>query len=43
MKAPVKHLVLLDGAGHFAVMTSSDAFLEALIRKVRPVAVSRGA
>lgn len=42
VKAPHKDLVLLDGAGHFAFMTS-PGFLEALIRKIRPVAVSRGA
>ena len=33
-----KELVLLDGAGHFAFMTSSESFLAALIRKVRPIA-----
>src|SRR5262252_8088296 len=41
--APKKELILLPNAGHFAFMTASDEFLEALISKVRPVAVARGA
>jgi pimeloyl-ACP methyl ester carboxylesterase len=36
-------LVLLDGAGHFAFMTSPDSFLAVLLRKIRPIAISRGA
>jgi pimeloyl-ACP methyl ester carboxylesterase len=43
VKAPKKELILLAGAGHFAFMTDSVAFLAALINKVRPVAVIRGA
>jgi pimeloyl-ACP methyl ester carboxylesterase len=43
VKAPKKELILLAGAGHFAFMTDSVAFLAALINKVRPVAVMRGA
>lgn len=41
VKAPMKKLVLIDG-GHFAFMTHGKQFLEALVQKVRPVAVSRG-
>jgi len=29
--------------GHFAWMTASDKFLEALVSKVRPVVIVRGA
>jgi pimeloyl-ACP methyl ester carboxylesterase len=43
VKAPVKDLVLIPDAGHFAFMTASDRFLAALIEKVRPVAIKRGA
>ena len=43
VKAPTKELILLAGAGHFAFMTDSAAFLAALIDKVRPVAIMRGA
>jgi len=43
VKAPVKDLVLIPDAGHFAFMTASDKFLSALIEKVRPVAIKRGA
>jgi len=43
VKAPKKELVLIPNAGHFAWMTASDRFLEALISKIRPVAVARGA
>jgi len=41
--APYKKLVLIPDAGHFAFMTSPDAFLAALVDQVRPIAVSRGA
>jgi len=30
-------------AGHFAWTTASDKFLEALVSKIRPVAIERGA
>jgi pimeloyl-ACP methyl ester carboxylesterase len=40
--APVKKLILLPNAGHFAFMTSPD-FLPALVNEVRPVAIARGA
>jgi pimeloyl-ACP methyl ester carboxylesterase len=41
--APKKELILIPDAGHFAFMTAPDAFLAALIDKVRPVAIARGA
>lgn len=43
MTAPEKELVLIDGAGHFAFMTHGRQFLAALVDKVRPVALRRGA
>lgn len=43
VKAPYKSLTIVPHAGHFALMTSPDAFLDALVKKVRPVAVARGA
>jgi pimeloyl-ACP methyl ester carboxylesterase len=43
VKAPKKELVLIPNAGHFAWMTASEKFLEALISKVRPVVITRGA
>lgn len=43
VKAPYKRLILIPHAGHFALMTAPDPFLGALVKKVRPVAVSRGA
>ena len=42
-KSPKKELILIHNAGHFAFMTASDRFLEALTSKVRPVAIARGA
>lgn len=42
-KAPYKGLVIIPRAGHFALMTSPDAFGDALVKKVRPVAIARGA
>jgi pimeloyl-ACP methyl ester carboxylesterase len=41
--APYKKLVLIPNAGHFAFMTEPTAFLDALVRTVRPVAIERGA
>lgn len=41
--APVKEIVLIPNAGHFAFMTAPKAFLNALVNKVRPVAIARGA
>lgn len=43
VQAPYKELVLIPDAGHFAFMTSGQAFLAALAGKVRPVAIARGA
>jgi pimeloyl-ACP methyl ester carboxylesterase len=43
IKAPKKELILIPNAGHFAFMTASSEFLEALTTKVRPVAIGRGA
>ena len=43
VKAPKKELVLIPNAGHFAWMTASDKFLDALFSKVRTVAIARGA
>jgi pimeloyl-ACP methyl ester carboxylesterase len=43
MKAPLKKLILLDGAGHFVFMTKTSGFLAALTATVRPAAVSHGA
>jgi pimeloyl-ACP methyl ester carboxylesterase len=42
IQAPKKELILIPNAGHFAFMTASDKFLEALTTKVRPVAIARG-
>jgi pimeloyl-ACP methyl ester carboxylesterase len=41
--APYKKLILIPDAGHFAFLTHSDAFLSALAREVRPIAIRRGA
>jgi len=43
IKAPKKELILIPNAGHFAFMTASDKFLQALTTKVRYVAIARGA
>jgi len=43
VQAPHTQLVLIPHAGHFAFMTSPDAFLNALVDVVRPVAITRGA
>jgi len=43
VKAPQKDLILIPSAGHFAFMTASDEFLEALTSRVRPVAIAGGA
>lgn len=42
INAPKKELILIPNAGHFAFMTASDKFLEALISRVRPVSIARG-
>ena len=41
--APHKEMVLIPNAGHFAFLTNPDAFLSILTRKVRPIAIARGA
>jgi pimeloyl-ACP methyl ester carboxylesterase len=43
VKAPKKELILIANAGHFAFMTAPDEFLQALISRVRPIAIDRGA
>jgi len=43
VRAPVKKLIVIPDAGHFAFMTAPRAFLRALVRQVRPVAIARGA
>jgi pimeloyl-ACP methyl ester carboxylesterase len=43
VKSQKKELVLIPNAGHFAWMTVPDKFLEALVSKVRPVAIARDA
>lgn len=40
IQAPRKAFVPIQGAGHFAVFMHSDEFLEELIKRVRPLAVS---
>jgi pimeloyl-ACP methyl ester carboxylesterase len=42
VKAPKKELILIANAGHFAFMSASDKFLEALTSKVRPIALENG-
>lgn len=39
VRAPRKKLIIIDGAGHFALVTHREQFLAALVREVRPVAV----
>ena len=40
IEAPRKQLVLIDG-GHFAVFMEPEAFLQELVRRVRPLALTR--
>jgi pimeloyl-ACP methyl ester carboxylesterase len=42
VKAPYKHLTIVPHAGHFALMTAPNAFLDVLVKRVRPVAIARG-
>lgn len=42
VKAPKKRLILIDQAGHFALVTHREEFLAALLRHVRPVAMESG-
>jgi pimeloyl-ACP methyl ester carboxylesterase len=42
INAPHKEMVLIEGAGHFAVWSRPDRFLQELITRVRPLAVEPG-
>jgi pimeloyl-ACP methyl ester carboxylesterase len=37
VKAPMKKLILIDHAGHFALVTHREEFLAALVKNVRPL------
>ena len=39
VKAPKKKLILIDHAGHFALVTHREEFLAALVKYVRPLAI----
>jgi pimeloyl-ACP methyl ester carboxylesterase len=39
--APIKHMVLIRGAGHFAAFLQPQQFLHELLTHVRPVAISQ--
>jgi pimeloyl-ACP methyl ester carboxylesterase len=39
VRAPKKKLILIDHAGHFALVTHREEFLAALVKDVRPIAV----
>ncbi len=39
VKAPKKKLILIEQAGHFALVTHREEFLAALVKEVRPIAV----
>jgi proline iminopeptidase len=43
VKAPYKSLTIVPDAGHFALLTAPNAFLDALVKKVRPFAIAGGA
>jgi pimeloyl-ACP methyl ester carboxylesterase len=40
IRAPRKEFVSLEGAGHFAVFTKSEAFLKELVSRVSPIAAA---
>jgi pimeloyl-ACP methyl ester carboxylesterase len=42
VKAPRKKLILINGAGHFALVTHREEFLAALVKYVRPLAIKTG-
>ncbi len=42
IKSPEKELILIPNAGHFAFLTASDRFLEALTSKIRRAAHEGG-
>ena len=39
VKAPLKKLILIEHAGHFALVTHREEFLAALVKYVRPLAL----
>jgi pimeloyl-ACP methyl ester carboxylesterase len=39
VKAPKKKLILIENAGHFALVTHRAEFLAALVKEVRPIAI----
>lgn len=39
VKAPMKKLIIIEHAGHFALVTHRKEFLDALVKEVRPIAV----
>ncbi|MBZ5551742.1 MAG: alpha/beta hydrolase [Acidobacteriia bacterium] len=39
VKAPKKKLILIEHAGHFAIVTHREEFLAALVKDVRPLAI----
>src|SRR5262245_54287412 len=39
VKAPKKKLILIEQAGHFALVTHREEFLAALVKHVRPLAL----
>ncbi len=39
VKAPEKKLIIIDNAGHFAIVTHREKFLAALVKDVRPLAL----
>jgi pimeloyl-ACP methyl ester carboxylesterase len=39
VKAPTKKLIIIENAGHFALVTNSKEFLDALVKNVRPLAI----
>jgi len=39
INAPHKEMVVFEGAGHFAVWSKPDKFLQELVTRVRPLAV----
>ena len=42
VKAPKKQLILIEHAGHFALVTHREEFLAALVKNVRPMAIKSG-
>jgi pimeloyl-ACP methyl ester carboxylesterase len=42
VKAPTKKLILIEQAGHFAIVTHAEEFLAALVKYVRPLAIKNG-